>query len=290
MKARVVAVLAVAAISLCMAVEVPAQIGIELCTGQLASAPIEQPYLSRLENGLERLSSGSTGAVPELEQLFGQASTILVMLREEALVDALAFAQAVERALKVGGSEAVLTEPALATAWARFRLTFADSLQTGDCPGEAEELLAKVRLWPIADTGIAAGVIASHGALLVRLGRLHGAIETLRPFLEAEVPPLDFTELRTRFAALNNLGAALRQSGERTRVARVYQKALTLVLDPASVALIRTDRDRLTYESGLAKLYLNFAALMLFNQDTDKTWPYLQKAHIALERSGQTES
>ena len=288
LRAQAVAVLVVVA-SLCAVADARAQVEVEPCTGQPASAAIEQPHLSRLENGVARLSRGEAGGVPELERLVDDAAAVLLALREEAFVDSLVFARAVERTLEARGG-VVRAEPTLVTAWAALRLAFANSLAIGDCLGEAETLLAAARVWPIGDLDVAAAVTASHGGTLIQLGRLDEAIVTLRPFLDAQGAPHSFTELRARSAALNNLAVALRQSGERTRAGRVYQQILTSVLDPVSIALIPTPEERLTYESDLAKLHLNLAALALYNQDTEETWSHLERADAALERAGQTHS
>ena len=288
MRSHAAAIL-VAAASLYAVDDARAQAGVEPCTGLPAPVAIEQPYLGTLESRLARLPDGDPGVVEELGQLVGYAEAKLQALRDEALVASLVFARAVDRILDLGGGS-VRAQPELVTAWARFRLAFSASLWAGDCLAEANELLVQARAWPIADSGIAAGVIASHGATLIELGRLHEAIETLRPLLDAEGAPQSFTELGARFAASNSLGAALRQNGERTKAARIYQRALALYLDSASTALIKTPENRLTYESDLAKLYLNLAALALYNQDAEQAWPYLQKSRTALERAGQTES
>ena len=279
----------VATVSLCAIDDARSQTGVEPCTGLPAPVAIEQQYLGTLENRFARLSDTDAGAVEGLARLVSYAEAKLQALRNESLVVSLVFARAVDRILDLGGGS-VRAQPDLVTAWARFRLAFSASLWAGDCLAEANELLGQARAWPIADSGIAAGLIASHGATLIKLGRMHEAIETLRPLLDAEGAPQSFTELRARFAASNNLGAALRQNGERTRAARIYQRALALYLDSASTALIEAPEHLLTYESDLAKLYLNLAALALYNQDAEQTWPYLQKARTALERAGQAES
>ena len=288
MRSHAAAIL-VAAVSLYAVDDARAQAGVEPCTGLPAPIALEQSYLGTLESRLARLSDGDASVAEELGRLVGYAEAKLQALRNEALVASLVFARAVDRKLDIGGGS-VRAQPELVTAWARFRLVFSASLWAGDCLAEANELLGQARAWPIADSGISAGVIASHGATLIELGRLHEAIETLRPLLDAEGAPQSFTELRARFAASNNLGAALRQNGERTKAARIYQRALALYLDSASTALIKTPESRLTYESDLATVYLNLAALALYNQDAEQAWPYLQKARTALERAGQTES
>lgn len=289
LRAKAVAVL-VAVASLCAAADVRAQVEVEPCTGQRpASTAIEQFHLSSLANGVARLSRGEVDVVPELLQLIDHATAVHRTLREDALVDSLVFARAVDGTLGVRGA-AVHAEPRLATAWAVLRVDFANSLASADCLGEAETLLGAAGVWSITDLDVAAAVTASHGAVLIRLGRLDEAILTLRPFLDAQRAPHSFTGLRVRFAALNNLAVALRQSGERTRAARVYQQILTLALDPVSVSVIPTPEDRVTYESDLAELHLNLAALALYNQDTEETWSHLARADAALERAGKTHS
>ena len=286
---RAAAVVAVAVL-LCGTVEVQAQVEIEPCTGQPASVKIEQlDLLNEIEKNMARLSRGDINNIPNLKRLLNDAGDRLRTLREGSLVDALAFARRVDRILEVG-SGVVYTEPRLATTWARFRLTFAESLQRGDCLGKAERLLAASRVLPITDPDVTAGVAVSHGAVLVELGRFPEAIDTLRPFLKAEAAPRSFTELRAHIGALNNLAVAFRQSGKRIEARRVYEQILTLVLDPASMTLIETTEDRLIYDENLGKLYLNLAALALYNEDTNETWAYLQKARAALERAGQSES
>ncbi len=281
--------LLVATVSLCIATNVKAQDSVERCTGLSVPVAIEQPFLDRFKLELAQLSGGDTSTVRELKRLLGYAEVKLQELRREALADSLVFARTVERMLEVD-REAVSAQPELVTAWARFRLALIQSLWAGDCLGEAEELIAAARTWPITDPSVAVSVIVSHGGTLTKLGRLHEAIEALRPLLEAEGAPKTFTELRARFAALNNLTTALRQSGERTKAARVYRRILTLFTDSASTALVQTADARPTYELDIAILYLNLGALALYNQDTEETWTYLQKAHAALERAGQTES
>lgn len=287
-RGRAAAVVAVA-MSLCGTLEVQAQVEIEPCTGQPIPVEIEQFDLSGIEKSMARLSRGDTEDVLELERLLNDAGDLLLTLREESLVDALAFARRVDQILEVG-NWVVRTEPKLATTWVRFRLTFAESLWYGDCLGEAERLLAASRVLPITDPGVTAGMTASHGAVLIQLGRLPEAVGMLRPFLKAEAAPQSFTELRTHLGVLNNLAAAFRQSGKRTDARHVYQQILTLVLDPASTALIGTTKDRLIYDADLGALYLNLAILALHNEDTEETWSYLQKARAALERAGQSES
>ena len=288
MRAQRVAVLA-AALSMYTAVDVRAQFEVEACTGQLVPASTEKAYLAKLENAVSRLNDELAGAELEMERFLTQADVVLRTLREDDLGKALLFAREVERSLEAGDVH-ILRAPTLVTVWAIFRLTFSHSLLAGDCLGEAEKLLATARAWSIPDPGVASGLIASHGGILIQLGRLSEAVVTLRPFLEPESAPKSFTELRSRFAALNNLGAALRQSGRRTEATRIYQKALVLLLDSARMPLIRSAEDRRTYESDLAKLKLNLAALALYNQDTERTWAFLQQARAGLERAGESES
>ena len=276
--------------SLYAAVEVRAE-EVDSCTGLQAFSSIEQPYLSRLENGLTRLSLESASGVEDMVRLLGEADDILRSLRVEDLAKALTFAREVERILWVGGGTASV-DSTLVAARARFRLTFVSSLLTGDCLKEAETLLAETHTWPISDSSLVSGVIATYGGVLTQLGRLNEATEMLRPFLEADThsSPRSFTELQARSGALNNLAVALRQSGERVRAKSVYQQVLILLLDPTSVALVRSGADRLTYEGDLARIYLNLAALALFNQDTVEARSYLNQARDAFERAGQTGS
>lgn len=290
LRAQAVLAVLVAVPSICVPASVQAQAEIEPCTGQpRASTAMEQPHLTRVANGVAQLSHGDADAVAGLEQLVDDAAAVLLANREDAFVDSLVFARAVERALEVRGG-VVRAEPTLVTAWAKLRLAFANSLAIGNCLAEVETLLAEARVWPIADQDVAAAVTASHGGTLIQLGRLDDAIVTLRPFLDAQSAPHSSTELRARSAALTNLAVALRQSGERTRAARVYQQIFTLVLAPESIALVRTPGERVTYDSDIARLHLNLAALTLYNQDTEETWSHLERADAALERAGQTHS
>ena len=286
-RAQVAAILA-AAVWLCATVEVGAQTEIERCTGQSASPAIEQQYLSGLENSLKRLSEGDDSVVLQVEGVLDYATNILISLRQQSLVSTLLSARTVERIMEAA-SAVVHTEPTLITAWARFRLAFANSLWRAVCLDEAEKRLAAASIWPLADPDVATGIVSAHGGILSELGRLSEAVITLRPFLDTDEAPHSFTALRARFSALNNLGKALRPSN-RTEAKRVYHQALALALDPMNRALIRTQEDRQTHESDLGKVYLNLAALALHNQDTNDAWSFLHKSRGALERAGKTES
>ena len=287
-KATAATILAAMVLS-AVAAAVAAEAGVEPCTRKPASATREQPYLSKLEDAVARLSSGEPGAMPAMMRLIDHAADLIFELGKEAGMDAFVFGRAVERILEAGDLSAT-ADPMLFTAWARFRLNLAGRLRDADCSHEAETLLAQTRGWPIGDPDIAAGVIASRAALLVSLGRRHEAISAVYPFFEAESSPRSFTGFRAHFTALNNLAVALRRIGRRSEALRVYQRALVLATDSVNKALIRTEEQRQNYESVLASLYLNLAALALYNQDTEETWSYLRNSRAALERSGQTES
>jgi hypothetical protein len=287
---RAAAVMLIAMMS-CGTADVQAQVELKRCTGQVAPALLdsEQTYLDMLHAALGRLSNGEANVIPGLERLLDTVGNHLRKRFAQNMVGALSFARSVDLALE-GGGEVVRDVPALAAAWARFRLTFARLLRTGDCLREAEQLLTATRSWLIAETPLSDAVIASQGALLIQLGRLDEAIVTLSPFEKSEGAPQNFTTLRARSAALSNLATGLRQSGERTRAAQIYRQALLLMLAPKSVEQIRTSVDRATYEADLATLYLNLATLSLYNQETESTWTYLQKARDTLQRAGQIES